>query len=114
MLKLHYSDGSVTTTDAVADAVMRYARSLAAHDESDLVTIPIVEDGIVGTSTMLIGPASQLHTTPYDGPAPEMDEEPFLMELLRKGDLLLHPPSPPVDNRDDDAPTGEAWDVDGY
>lgn len=114
MLKLHYSDDFVATTEAVADAVMRYARSLASHNESDLVTIPIVEEGVVGTSTMLIGPASQFHITPYTGPVPDLDEEPFLMELLRKADLLLHPPSPQADAGGDEPGARDAWDIDGY
>lgn len=93
VLHLHYSDGSIVTSDAVADALLRYAQGLADNDRSDVVRIPILDaHGDPAVSSMLIGPASQLHTTPWDGPDASLDDEAFLMELLSKADRLRHPP----------------------
>ncbi|WP_405372122.1 MULTISPECIES: hypothetical protein [unclassified Microbacterium] len=115
MLNLHYSDASVVTTEAVAEAVMRYAQTLSSNEQSDLVTIPIVDRGDVATSTMLIGPTSQFHTTPYHGPAPEIDDEESLMILFGRADALLHPPSASSETRhDDDDETATPWDGESF
>ncbi len=84
----------MVTTDAVADAVMRYARNLAELKGSDLITIPISTPDGPATSSMLIGPASQLYTTPHSGTLPEIHDEEAVMELLSRNDRLLHPPVP--------------------
>ncbi|MCK6079838.1 hypothetical protein KZX37_04290 [Microbacterium sp. EYE_5] len=94
MLELHYSDGYVVTTGAVADAVMRYAKSLADQKASDLISVPIATPEGPATSSMLIGPASQLYTTPHSGAMPGFDDESWVMELLSRNDRLLHPPVP--------------------
>ena len=95
MLELHYSDGYVVTTHAIADAVMRYAKSLAEHKASDLITVPISTTEGAATSLMLIGPASQLYTTPHTGFAVRLDDESAVMDLLSRNDRLLHPPASP-------------------
>ncbi|MDT3315850.1 hypothetical protein Q9S71_03340 [Microbacterium sp. KSW4-11] len=92
MLELHYSDGYVVTTDAIADAVLRYARSLAEQRTSDLVTVPISTPEGPATSSMLLGPASQLYTTPHVGSSSSLDDEASVMDLLSRNDRLLHPP----------------------
>lgn len=92
MLELHYSDGYVVTTGAIADAVMRYAKTLAEQKASDLITVPISTVEGPAVSSMLIGPASQLYTTPHTGPAAPIEDEASVMDLLSRNDRLVHPP----------------------
>ncbi len=93
MLELHYGDGYVVTTDAIADAVMRYAKTLAEHKGADLITVPIWTSEGPATSSMLIGPTSQLYTMPHPGPATAIEDESALMDLLSRNDRLVHPPA---------------------
>lgn len=92
MLELHYSDGYVVTTGAIADAVLRYAKTLAEQKASDLITVPIATPEGPAVSSMLIGPASQLYTTPHSGAAADLDDEAAVMDLLSRNDRLVHPP----------------------
>lgn len=92
MLELHYSDGYVVTTGAIADAVLRYAKTLAEQKASDLITVPIATPEGPAVSSMLIGPASQLYTTPHSGGAADLDDEGAVMDLLSRNDRLVHPP----------------------
>ncbi|AZS42784.1 hypothetical protein BWL13_00323 [Microbacterium oleivorans] len=93
MLELHYGDGYVVTTDAIADAVMRYAKTLAEHDGADLVAVPILTPEGPAISSMLIGPSSQLFTMPHPGDAADVEDESALMDLLSRNDRLVHPPA---------------------
>ena len=92
MLELHYSDGYVVTTGAIADAVLRYAKNLAEQKAYDLITVPIATPEGPAVSSMLIGPASQLYTTPHSGAAADLDDEAAVMDLLSRNDRLVHPP----------------------
>ncbi|MFB2555261.1 hypothetical protein [Herbiconiux liangxiaofengii] len=69
MQKLYYSSGSVLLGDDVCAAVMEYSRALADVARSDLVTVPSLTEGdVVGSTTFLLGPASQLYATPVPDP----------------------------------------------
>jgi hypothetical protein len=61
MDRIHYAGNSVLTGSAIATALLEYAEVLAKAGTSATVDIPILEeDGSVGRSKLLIGPASQL------------------------------------------------------
>src|SRR5918995_2135246 len=61
MDRLHYAGNSVLTGSAIAAALLEYAEVLAKAGTSATVDIPTLEeDGSVGRSKLLIGPASQL------------------------------------------------------
>ncbi|MCJ1675577.1 hypothetical protein MT355_20115 [Rathayibacter sp. VKM Ac-2929] len=67
MRKLYYSSGSMLVADVTCKAVLRYARALADVGKSDVVSVPVVADG--GSNAyahLLIGPASQLFSTPVE------------------------------------------------
>ena len=67
MRKLHYSSGSMLVADVTCKAVLRYARALADVGKSDVITVPVVtEGGSNAYAHMLIGPASQLFSTPVE------------------------------------------------
>ena len=104
MIRLHYADGYLVTADEIAEAVMQYSRALAVKNTSDLVTIPIMEeDGTPAESTLLIGPASQLYTTPIEEPYPELVDREIAVELVDKAEKLRADPAAfpqPLDERE--------------
>jgi len=74
----------VLIPDIVSEAVIRFARSLAQVGISDVVRVPIVDEaGAVSEAELLIGPASELYTTP----APDVSEiqvEPAVIEEINR------------------------------
>ncbi|OOB90099.1 hypothetical protein [Rathayibacter sp. VKM Ac-2630] len=67
MRRLHYAGGVMLVGDATCKAVLRYARALADVGESDVVQIPVVtEGGSRAHAHLLLGPASQLSSTPVE------------------------------------------------
>jgi hypothetical protein len=58
---IHYADGSILTGTTIAQALVEYAKVLAANGAAATVEIPTREgDGTVGHATFLLGPASQI------------------------------------------------------
>jgi hypothetical protein len=65
MQKLYYASGFVLLSDTMCDVVMEYAKALADTQTSDLVVIPSLSDeGLRGTTRLLLGPASQIFAAP--------------------------------------------------
>jgi hypothetical protein len=65
MRRIHYSGGQLLTGDLLCKAVLRYARALANAGKSDVITIPVLtEEGTRGQAHLLVGPASQIFSTP--------------------------------------------------
>jgi hypothetical protein len=64
MQRMYYCTGtSFLTGDDVADAVLEYAWVLAQYGRFDLVRVPTRRaDGSDGSSTLLVGPSSQIST----------------------------------------------------
>lgn len=91
MKVLIYAGSEFMTSDAIADAVLRYSEALAEGREAGTIDLPVVEvDGTLATATFLVGPSSQLVAkdviTALDQPdAPEVVEH---IEALIRG---LHP-----------------------
>ncbi|WJL96932.1 hypothetical protein QSU92_07130 [Microbacterium sp. ET2] len=89
MRRLHYSGSYVLTSDEVSRAVLRYARALADTHTSDVVSIPILEEGgSHGSAHFLIGPASQLYSTPVSEPIHEINDPELVEELQRRTNRL--------------------------
>lgn len=85
MRRLHYSGGYVLTPDDVCKALLRYARALADTQSSDVVSIPVLaEGGARGHAHFLIGPASQLYSTPVSEPVDEIQDTALVEELQRR------------------------------
>ncbi|MGR0220040.1 hypothetical protein [Agromyces sp. ZXT2-6] len=61
MDRIHYAGDSVLTGTEIAGALLEYAQALAKIGASATVEIPTREDdGSLGRSKILVGPASQL------------------------------------------------------
>ena len=82
MKRVHYVDGSVIVSDEIALALLEYAQVLALNEKSDVVSVPVVgESGNTGLAQFLIGPASQLLSTPVAHDGPEPDSAAAVLEL---------------------------------
>ncbi|MET1044533.1 MAG: hypothetical protein ABWX59_10510 [Microbacteriaceae bacterium] len=85
MKKIVYGAAGVVTSDAIADAVMQYARALALGVKADLVDIPVrMESGAQDRAQILLGPASQLVSVPAEDGDGELDDADVLEELMTK------------------------------
>ena len=73
------------TADDVCKALLRYARALADTQSSDVVSIPVLaEGGARGNAHFLIGPASQLYSTPVSDAVEEIEDASLVEELQRR------------------------------
>ncbi|HEX5859327.1 MAG TPA: hypothetical protein VFY91_14580 [Microbacterium sp.] len=104
MLELHYTGDRILMADAVGEAVMRYASALADAQTSDVIVVPIVrEDGEASTAELLIGPASQLYSTPAPD-ADDLEADAALIADLDQRTRRLQPSlAQPVDRADTSA-----------
>lgn len=94
MRKVHYAGGYVLTGDLLCKALLRYARALARINQADVVTIPVIdEDGLGGYAHLLIGPASQLFSTPVRTSVPDPESMETVDSLEQKtAELQPHRP----------------------
>jgi hypothetical protein len=102
MRKLYYASGFVILSDAVCEAVLDYARQLALAKQSDLVTVPALSDeGAVGMTTLLIGPASALFAAPALDRGVDLEDDRAVTSMREKIARLL-PPAPAGDQGRED------------
>ncbi|MFC0682651.1 hypothetical protein ACFFGH_32885 [Lysobacter korlensis] len=84
MRRLYYSSGYILIDDRTCKAVLRYARALAVSGKSDVVTVPVITDGgSRGSAHLLIGPASELFSTPVDN-SRDAEYDPAVVEELER------------------------------
>lgn len=84
MRRLHYAGGYVLTADALCKAVLRYSRALAVSNTADVISIPVmVEGGKIALAHMLVGPASQLYSTPVLEALGEFSDQGVVEDLER-------------------------------
>ena len=77
--------------DAVCEAIMTFAAALAGERVSDVVRVPVMDEaGVVTHASILIGPASQLYTTPAPD-ASEIYVAPGLVEEILHRAAVLAP-----------------------
>ena len=89
---MHYTGGSVVMADDVAEALIQYARELAATQASDVLVVPVVdENGALATAEFLIGPASQLLAVPAEGAETGRDQD--VIDDIDRRARLLRPPT---------------------
>ena len=95
MRRLHYAGGQLLTADTTCKAVLRYARALAESDTADVVSIPGVGDaGSTALAHLLIGPASQIYSTPVEAPGVDDPFDRDVVEELELRTRRLAPASP--------------------
>lgn len=74
MQRIHYSGASLVTGDDIASCVVEYASALARTGACAQLTLPVrLNDGGVGSATILLGPASQLVTVTEPSPFEKFD-----------------------------------------
>lgn len=110
MQRIFFCTGSTFFTgDAIAVAVLDYARTLAELRRFEPVDLPVrFLDGSEGRATLLIGPASQISTESVDTALPEVIDE-DLVDHLRMATGLLRDPlvvAPPFAGWDEDLVAG--------
>jgi hypothetical protein len=81
---LSYSGETVVTTDLLSDAVVDYARALAADNAADVIDIPVVAGEGQGTARLLIGPSSQLISRPSEDDDVELADAPVVEDIRRR------------------------------
>jgi hypothetical protein len=95
MMTLHYTGGSVLMADDVCDAVIQYARVLAATQSSDVLIVPVVDErGEVVTAELLIGPASQLLAVPVSGAREHGRDQRVIDDIRKKARRIDSPVAP--------------------
>lgn len=103
MRRIVYAGGTLYTGDAIAEALLDYARALARNGTADTVFVPShTAEGDTGKTEMLIGPASQLVSEPVDLAGPELVDEQLVAQLKSKS-AELEPRRPellPADEAD--------------
>ncbi|QHC60272.1 hypothetical protein [Rathayibacter sp. VKM Ac-2760] len=108
MQKLYYASGWVLLGDSVCSAVVEYAQALANVGKSDLVVVPgLSDEGIRGATRLLLGPASQLFTSPALDRGVDLDDDTAVTSMRDKARRLL-PARPTTESPlDDDRDNGE-------
>jgi hypothetical protein len=86
--KILYAGGGITTTDEVADAVLRLAAALANASRAEELQIPALdEDGEPNVVRLVIGPASQLMSE-HSIHNRDLDDAPFLRYVTSRIESL--------------------------
>jgi hypothetical protein len=89
---LHYAGGELMTGEAIAHAVLEYAKMLAMNESSDEVEIPIRrEDGSLGMAQLLLGPASQLAAETIVSDLEDVIDSDLVAQLRVKAARLADP-----------------------
>ena len=113
MRKLHYSSGHILVGDRTCKAVLRYSRALANAGKADVVSVPYVtEGGTKALAHLIIGPASQIYSTPVEEATDDPDDWNVIQEL-EDLTLLLEPSRPAWPQEMQDIPGIEELVEDG-
>lgn len=95
MQRIYYCTGtSFLTGDDIADAVLEYAWVLAQYGRFDLVRVPTRRaDGSAGSSTLLVGPSSQISIEDVAPTAPgdELIARDFVQKIKERSAHLREP-----------------------
>ncbi|MDY0910454.1 hypothetical protein [Microbacterium sp. CFBP9034] len=95
MDRIHYAGDSILTGTAIAHALIDYAQALAQVGASATVDVPIRnEDGSMGRSEILIGPASQLIASEEKSRFDEVRDEVLVKRMKNEAEQLRHHGSP--------------------
>ncbi|MEF2977249.1 hypothetical protein [Subtercola sp. YIM 133946] len=112
MRRLYFASSYVMVADLTCKAVLRYARALANHGTADIVTIPVItEGGSQALAHLLLGPNSQLFSTPIE----ESQDEPVDTGVIAELERLtreLQPSRPAWPQEMTDIPNLSDYDLD--
>ncbi|NUT59153.1 MAG: hypothetical protein HOQ00_09975 [Agromyces sp.] len=98
-----YAGDELLTGDEIAEALLEYGQALAQNGTASKVEIPTLEaDGSRSTTTVLVGPASQIIAKRTDSDAEELRDPSVVAELkARTRALRPNPSAPPMLSNDD-------------
>lgn len=114
MRRIVYAGTVFYTGDAIAEALLEYARSLAVHDVADTVFVPgRTAQGDLDRVEVLVGPASQIVSEPAELIGPEL-EDPELVRRLREEAANLAPRKPVAEPADEETGTIGTDDRPGF
>ncbi|MDR6612837.1 hypothetical protein [Leifsonia sp. 1010] len=100
MRKIVYAGSTFYTGDALAEALMDYARALARHDIADTIFVPgRTMQGDTDKVELLIGPASQIVSEPVELMGVEIEDD-ELVAQLRSLTAQLAPRKPTAEPAD--------------
>jgi hypothetical protein len=89
MMRIHYAGGSELTGTAIADALLVLAEQLARAGSATTIDIPVrQDDGSIGRSRLLIGPASQIMAETEKNGSVEIRDEELVLDLERQANEL--------------------------
>jgi hypothetical protein len=92
MDRIHYAGNSILTGSAIAAALLEYAEALARVGTSATVDIPTrEEDGSIGRSKLLVGPASQLISDAEESTDDEIVDDELVAYFTRESARLRGP-----------------------
>ncbi|HEY8588382.1 MAG TPA: hypothetical protein VIL55_02405 [Naasia sp.] len=94
--KINYCAGSsFVTGDAIAGALIEYARWVTALQETARVWVPLRRpDGSVGRIRILLSRVTQLSSEVLPESSGDLHDDDFLDEMRRRTRLLASPPTP--------------------
>lgn len=82
MNRIHYAGDSFLTGTEIADALVDYAQALAQVQAAATVELPVLhDDGSSGNVKVLVGPASQLVSSPEHSDVEEMIDDGLVTHL---------------------------------
>jgi hypothetical protein len=89
MMKLDYAGGEVLISDALSHALVEFSAHIARSGGSDNLSIPVLTlDGIRGDAEVVVGPASQLLSSPTDAPEVDLDDSRVVAEIVARTTAL--------------------------
>jgi hypothetical protein len=98
MRELHYGAGILIVGREVCTTVFDYALTLARTGRSDLITVPVLVNGRLDESTILLSPTSQIFCTPAIETNDQLDDPAVVAELRQRIEFAQHPMSAVVDD----------------
>lgn len=98
MRELHYGGGILVVGREVCTAVFDYALALARAGRSDLINVPVLVNGAIADSNILLGPTTQIFCTPASETRDDLDDAEKVAELRERLESLHRPISPATDD----------------
>jgi hypothetical protein len=104
MMTLDYAGGRVLVSDALSHALLEYSATIARTGGSELLRIPVLTaEGVRGLADIVVGPASQLLSTPTDEPEADLDDSEVISEIRARLSALQPAHAIPMDLQPDSA-----------
>lgn len=91
MRELHYGGGTLVVGREVCTAVFDYALALTRLGRSDLITVPILVNGRIDESNILLSPTTQIFCTPATETHADLDDTGTILELQGRTAALHQP-----------------------